>query len=220
VANSGTAAIAGWNARFTFPNGQVITQFWSATVTQGGAGVTATNLSWNGSLAPGASTAFGFIANWSGTNGVPATTCTAGWALSTSDTQHPHSALHRVLSAACPTMMSMAGRRPKAAGVIAASVVTAVTLYIGPTVTSLLLIRTRTDARTSVTAVHIPSLPGAVAKTLRRPVTGGPVALAVADAALLALAVVGLTVPRPRPAPAPANRKPPRTRGPPARGER
>jgi cellulase/cellobiase CelA1 len=51
-------------------------QSWNATVVQRTAAVTAQNLTWNGALAPNASTTFGFLANWSGTNAVPAVSCT------------------------------------------------------------------------------------------------------------------------------------------------
>jgi hypothetical protein len=77
VANTGRAAIAGWTVRFRFAN-QTITQSWSASVAQSGLDVTATNAAWNGSLAPAASTTFGFIGSWTGTNPVPAATCVAG----------------------------------------------------------------------------------------------------------------------------------------------
>jgi cellulase/cellobiase CelA1 len=49
---------------------------WNATATTSGATVTARNLSWNGALAPAASTSFGFLASWATTNAVPAVTCT------------------------------------------------------------------------------------------------------------------------------------------------
>ncbi len=77
VANTGTTAITGWTVNFTFANGQTVTQFWSGALTQTGASVTAANLSYNGSLGANGSTAFGFLANWNGTNTVPAVTCTA-----------------------------------------------------------------------------------------------------------------------------------------------
>jgi lysophospholipase L1-like esterase len=77
VRNSSTATTStGWTAAFSFANGQQITQSWNATVVQRTAAVTAQNLSWNGALAPNASTTFGFLANWSGTNAVPAVSCT------------------------------------------------------------------------------------------------------------------------------------------------
>ena len=60
VRNSGSTPINGWTVRWTFASGVTISQYWNATVTQSGTGVTATNLSYNGQLAAGASTTFGF----------------------------------------------------------------------------------------------------------------------------------------------------------------
>ncbi|MEU8382083.1 cellulose binding domain-containing protein [Streptosporangium sp. NPDC048865] len=78
VRNAGTSAITGWTVRWSFPNGQTISQLWSGTHTQSGADVTVRNVNWNGALAAGTSTVFGFNSSWNGTNGVPATvTCTA-----------------------------------------------------------------------------------------------------------------------------------------------
>jgi lysophospholipase L1-like esterase len=77
VTNTGNAPTQGWTVRFTFANGQTITQSWNGTLTQSGAAVTVANLSYNGSLGSGASTTFGFLANWTGTNSAPAATCSA-----------------------------------------------------------------------------------------------------------------------------------------------
>ncbi|MGW4947297.1 cellulase family glycosylhydrolase [Actinoplanes sp. NPDC004185] len=74
---AGTAAVRGWTVTLAFPDGQTVTQAWSATVTSSGSTVTARNASYNGSLAAGASTTFGFLGSWAGTNGVPAVTCSA-----------------------------------------------------------------------------------------------------------------------------------------------
>ncbi|KJK48463.1 beta-mannosidase [Lentzea aerocolonigenes] len=74
---AGSAAIAGWTVTWTFANGQSISQAWSATVTGGGANVTAVNAGYNGNLAAGASTTFGFIGSWNGSNPVPEVSCTA-----------------------------------------------------------------------------------------------------------------------------------------------
>ncbi|RCG20994.1 cellulose-binding protein [Sphaerisporangium album] len=73
VRNGGTSAITGWTVAWTFANGQTITQLWNGTPTQTGAAVTVRNMSYNGALAPGASTAFGFNGSWTGTNTAPAT---------------------------------------------------------------------------------------------------------------------------------------------------
>ncbi|GIH09667.1 xyloglucanase [Rhizocola hellebori] len=77
VTNTGTTAITGWRLNWTFGAGQVIGERWSATVTQTGSAVVATNVSYNGNLAPNASTAWGFNGSWNGTsNPIPAITCT------------------------------------------------------------------------------------------------------------------------------------------------
>ncbi|GAA2335668.1 cellulase family glycosylhydrolase [Dactylosporangium salmoneum] len=74
---AGSAAITAWTVTWTFPNGQAVTQAWNATVTSSGSAVTARNVSYNGGLAAGASTNFGFLASWTGTNGTPTLACTA-----------------------------------------------------------------------------------------------------------------------------------------------
>ncbi|MER5703323.1 cellulase family glycosylhydrolase [Micromonospora sp. NPDC002296] len=74
---AGSAAINGWTTRWTYANGQTVTQSWNATVTSSGSAVTAHNVAYNGRLGTGASTSFGFIGSSGGTNTVPAVTCTA-----------------------------------------------------------------------------------------------------------------------------------------------
>jgi len=71
IANTGTATINGWTLVFAFPGNQTVTQLWNAGFTQTGATVTATSLSYNGTIAPGASVAFGFNGAYSGTNNKP-----------------------------------------------------------------------------------------------------------------------------------------------------
>ena len=77
VRNPGTRSITGWTTRWTFANGQRITQLWNGSFTQSGAAVTVRNLSYNATIPANGSTAYGFIANVSGTNAVPAVTCTS-----------------------------------------------------------------------------------------------------------------------------------------------
>ncbi len=60
-----------------FTNGQTVTQAWNATVTSSGATVNARNVSYNGVLAAGASTSFGFLGTWIGSNTAPTVTCSA-----------------------------------------------------------------------------------------------------------------------------------------------
>ncbi|MET8231966.1 glycoside hydrolase family 6 protein [Micromonospora sp. NPDC005298] len=62
----------GWSLGWTFPNSsQRVQQGWSAEFTQSGSQVTARSLSYNGSLATGASTSIGFNGAWSGSNPKP-----------------------------------------------------------------------------------------------------------------------------------------------------
>jgi lysophospholipase L1-like esterase len=75
VTNTSAAASSAWTATFAFANGQQITQSWSAALTQSGATVTAHNAAYNGTLAPGASTSFGFLATWQTSNAQPAVAC-------------------------------------------------------------------------------------------------------------------------------------------------
>ncbi|WP_406067589.1 cellulase family glycosylhydrolase [Micromonospora sp. NBC_01638] len=74
---AGATAITGWTARWTFANGQSVSQAWNTTLTSSGATVTARNVDYNGRLAAGASTSFGFIGGWNGSNAKPAVSCTA-----------------------------------------------------------------------------------------------------------------------------------------------
>ncbi|MEU4716014.1 cellulose binding domain-containing protein [Micromonospora purpureochromogenes] len=69
-----TSTLTGWTLGFSFPSGgQQVGQGWSATYRQTGTAVTATNLSYNGTLAPGASTSFGFNGTHTGSNPRPTT---------------------------------------------------------------------------------------------------------------------------------------------------
>ncbi|HEY0753917.1 MAG TPA: cellulase family glycosylhydrolase [Ktedonobacteraceae bacterium] len=73
ITNTGTTAINGWTLQFSFANGQTITQLWNGTFTQASGVVTITNISYNGSIAPGAtlSSTPGFNGAWSSSNTVP-----------------------------------------------------------------------------------------------------------------------------------------------------
>ena len=71
ITNTGSTNINGWSLGFTFPNGQTITQIWDGAVTQKGSAVTVTNLSYDGTIAPGGSVSPGFNGTWNGTNSSP-----------------------------------------------------------------------------------------------------------------------------------------------------
>lgn len=71
VRNTGTTPTTGWAVNWTFPNAQTISQIWGGTHTQSGSGVVVRNVGYNGALAPDATTTFGFLGSYTGTNGVP-----------------------------------------------------------------------------------------------------------------------------------------------------
>jgi cellulase/cellobiase CelA1 len=76
VTNSGTTAVSNWVVRFGWQGSQTIANAWNVTATQSGAAVTASSVSYNGSLAPGASTSWGMVVN--GANQpLTGVTCTA-----------------------------------------------------------------------------------------------------------------------------------------------
>jgi hypothetical protein len=80
------ASITNWTLGFTLPGGEVVGQGWSATFGQTGQNVTATNVSYNGSLGTNASVSIGFNGTFPGATypGDPATftlngiSCTGG----------------------------------------------------------------------------------------------------------------------------------------------
>jgi hypothetical protein len=74
IQNTGTTAISNWTLTWTFANGQTITQLWNGAETQSGANVTVTNMSYNGTIAAGATlSGMGFNGTWNSiTNAVPA----------------------------------------------------------------------------------------------------------------------------------------------------
>lgn len=75
VRSTGTRPTTGWTVTWTYGGSQRVTNAWNATVTQSGAAVRATNLGYNGAVAPGSRTTFGLQAT--GTAATPTLTCTA-----------------------------------------------------------------------------------------------------------------------------------------------
>lgn len=60
ILNTGSETIDGWALAWTFSNGEAVVHHWSSAISDGPSGVTATNLSWNASIAAGGSVTFGF----------------------------------------------------------------------------------------------------------------------------------------------------------------
>lgn len=72
ITNTASAAINGWSLVFTLPSGQTITSGWNASYAPASGQVTATNVSYDGTIAPNASVSIGFQANQTGNAGKPA----------------------------------------------------------------------------------------------------------------------------------------------------
>ncbi|GAB6938626.1 endo-1,4-beta-xylanase [Isoptericola variabilis] len=84
LTNTSDAAWSSWTLAADLPAGQHLDQGWSATWSQSGTTITATNAAWNGTVAPGASVAVGYNASHTGDTSAPASvsvngaTCTTG----------------------------------------------------------------------------------------------------------------------------------------------
>ncbi|MEU6721292.1 cellulose binding domain-containing protein [Nonomuraea sp. NPDC046802] len=72
---AGSTPVDGWSVNWAWPGGQSISSLWNGTQSGSGSAVTVRNASYNGSVAAGASTTFGFTAN--GTAATPTLTCTS-----------------------------------------------------------------------------------------------------------------------------------------------
>ncbi|MEU7994782.1 PHB depolymerase family esterase [Micromonospora sp. NPDC049060] len=72
VTNTGTTTVNGWSLAFTLPAGQSITNGWNATYAPTSGAVTARNVSYNATIAPGTSVSVGFQATHTGDTGRPA----------------------------------------------------------------------------------------------------------------------------------------------------
>jgi len=71
VTNTGTGTVNGWSLVFTLPAGQTITGGWNALYEGSSSQVRASNMSYNATLAPGASVSFGFQATHTGNAAAP-----------------------------------------------------------------------------------------------------------------------------------------------------
>ncbi|MEU4623701.1 cellulase family glycosylhydrolase [Actinoplanes sp. NPDC023801] len=66
VNNNTSSQINTWKVELTFPAGTSVTQSWNTTQAVSGSTYTFTPVGWNATIAPGASTSFGFIASGTG----------------------------------------------------------------------------------------------------------------------------------------------------------
>jgi len=72
---AGSAAIRSWSVGWSLASGQSLSSVWNATASATGGAVTAKNVNYNGAVAAGQATTFGFIAN--GSPSTPPLTCAA-----------------------------------------------------------------------------------------------------------------------------------------------
>ena len=74
IQNTGSTTFTSWNVTWTWPGNQKVTQAWSTNYKETGANISFTNMSYNNSIAPGATlSGMGFGASYSGTNTSPTT---------------------------------------------------------------------------------------------------------------------------------------------------
>ncbi|GAA3732741.1 endo-1,4-beta-xylanase [Plantactinospora mayteni] len=73
---AGSAGTRGWTVAVTLPGGASVTSTWSATASGSTGTVRFSNVSYNGQLAPGQATEFGFQGNGSGSGMTPSCTAT------------------------------------------------------------------------------------------------------------------------------------------------
>jgi Cellulose binding domain len=70
-------AVNGWSVSWTFPGSQTLGQVWSGQATSSGSLVTVHNENWNGAIAAGSYTTFGFLGSGTAPPTVQNLTCTA-----------------------------------------------------------------------------------------------------------------------------------------------
>jgi cellulase/cellobiase CelA1 len=66
VANSATSPTNGWTVNLTLPGGQSISSLWNGTNSGTSGAITVKNASYDGTIAPGASTSFGYTGTGNG----------------------------------------------------------------------------------------------------------------------------------------------------------
>ena len=77
VTNHGSSSITAWTVRLTLASGQTISSLWSGVNSGTTGAITVRNASYNGSVAAGASTTFGFTATGDGSTTPTGLTCTS-----------------------------------------------------------------------------------------------------------------------------------------------
>jgi len=75
VRNNRTSTLNGWTVRTTLASGQTITNLWNGVNTGTSGAISVRNAPYNGTLAAGGTTTFGFVANGNGAQAPTGTTC-------------------------------------------------------------------------------------------------------------------------------------------------
>ena len=76
VSVAARSAVTGWTVRLALPSGATAGQAWNGVLTGSGGSLSVANAAWNGRLAAGQSTSFGF--QGTGTGAGATVTCAAG----------------------------------------------------------------------------------------------------------------------------------------------
>ena len=71
VTNDGSSPTNGWTVTWTFPGDQRITQLWNGSYAQSGPSVTVNSQSYNGAIAAGGTTTFGFTGTYTANDAAP-----------------------------------------------------------------------------------------------------------------------------------------------------
>jgi cellulase/cellobiase CelA1 len=72
ISYSSSTSINGWKLTFRFPGDEAVSSAWNASFTQTGAEVSASNLNFDATIAPGASQSLGFLGAWTSDDAAPA----------------------------------------------------------------------------------------------------------------------------------------------------
>ncbi|NKE62974.1 hypothetical protein FXN61_42145 [Lentzea sp. PSKA42] len=84
IRNTGRAAINGWTLQWSFGDGQTVKHMWNASPSQRGATVSATNVSYTATIAPGGEVSIGFLGSIRDKNTAPRSFTLNGTACTTS----------------------------------------------------------------------------------------------------------------------------------------
>lgn len=83
IRNTGAAAINGWTLNWSFSDGQTVRHIWNASQVQRGAAVSATNVFYTATIAPGGEVSIGFLGSMRDKNTAPSSFTLNGTACAT-----------------------------------------------------------------------------------------------------------------------------------------